>query len=111
PPKHPPGRQPPLRQQRPDQRERQREDGVLELDHLQDDREAAHPLHNPNSFQIPSTLRFTASSMTMSGGQGRWKPSLGHLAVASMPIFAPKFGSGAAWSSWSTGPFVKMISR
>src|ERR1700731_2448089 len=64
----------------------------------------------PSSFASVFHLLFTRdlvfSSIRISSGQGRVKPSLAHLRVASMPIFEPKFGSRDAWSSESTGPSV-----
>src|SRR6266852_2085075 len=58
----------------------------------------------PKSFHFWSTSDFVFSSIRISSGQGRVKPSAGHFRVASMPIFEPKFGSREAWSSESTGP-------
>src|SRR5664279_1386963 len=49
----------------------------------------AFPYSNPNSFHLFVTLAFVASSMRISSGQGRVKPSVGHLRVASTPIFDP----------------------
>jgi hypothetical protein len=43
----------------------------------------------PNSFHFLSTSALVFSSIWISSGQGRVKPSLGHLLVASMPIFDP----------------------
>ncbi len=42
-----------------------------------------------SAFHLPSTSSLVFESMTISSGQGREKPSLGHLRVASMPIFEP----------------------
>ena len=52
------------------------------------------PAHSiPNSFtsfaHLLSTSVLVLASMTISSGQGRMKPSLAHLRVASMPIFEP----------------------
>jgi hypothetical protein len=48
---------------------------------------------NPNSFasffHLLSTRALVLESMRISSGQGRVKPSLAHLRVASMPIFDP----------------------
>ena len=44
---------------------------------------------NPNSFHRFVTCALVFSSMRISSGQGRLKPSLGHLRVASTPIFEP----------------------
>jgi hypothetical protein len=44
---------------------------------------------SPNSFHFLSTSALVFSSIWISSGQGRVKPSLGHLRVASMPIFDP----------------------
>ena len=54
---------------------------------------------------------FTISSILMSGGQGRLKPSPGNFFVASMPSLLPLAISLVAWSSTSAGPLVKMLSR
>ncbi len=47
----------------------------------------------PNSFasafHLLSTRDFVLASITISSGQGRVKPSVGHLRVASMPILEP----------------------
>ena len=47
----------------------------------------------PNSFasafHLLSTRDFVFASIRISSGQGRVKPSVGHLRVASMPIFDP----------------------
>jgi hypothetical protein len=43
----------------------------------------------PANFQSSSTRRRTSGDMRMTSGQGRVKPSSGHLRVASMPIFEP----------------------
>jgi hypothetical protein len=43
----------------------------------------------PSSFHFLSTRALVLSSIRISSGQGRLKPSLGHLRVASMPIFEP----------------------
>ena len=45
--------------------------------------------YNPACFHNSSTRRFTSSRMPITPGQGRVKPSPGHLRVASMPIFEP----------------------
>ena len=42
------------------------------------------------------TWAFVFSSIRISSGQGRVNPSLGHLRVASTPIFEPKSGSREA---------------
>ena len=44
---------------------------------------------SPSSFHFLSTSALVFSSIRISSGQGRVKPSLGHLRVASMPIFDP----------------------
>jgi len=46
-------------------------------------------LSSPSSFHFLSTSALVFSSIWISSGQGRVKPSLGHLRVASMPIFDP----------------------
>jgi hypothetical protein len=62
------------------------------------------PYSIPNSFHIRSTFAFTSADILISAGQGRVKPSVGHLRVASIPILGPKLGRREAWSSESTGP-------
>ncbi len=47
------------------------------------------PYSIPSSFHFLSTSALVFSSIRISSGQGRVKPSLGHLRVASMPIFEP----------------------
>ena len=47
------------------------------------------PISLASVFHLPSTRAFVFSSIRISSGQGRLKPSLGHLRVASMPIFEP----------------------
>src|SRR5260370_8337279 len=64
----------------------------------------------PISLHLLSTSALVLASIRISSGQGRLKPSVGHLRVASMPIFEPKFGSREAWSSDSTGPHLNSIS-
>src|SRR5580765_5190073 len=54
--------------------------------------------HLPKSF---STFAFTLSSILMSGGQGRLKPSPGNFFVASMPSLLPLAISLVAWPSTS----------
>ena len=39
-----------------------------------------------NAFHLPSTNAFVFASMTISSGQGRVKPPVGHLRVASISI-------------------------
>src|SRR5581483_9440723 len=51
------------------------------------DRPLPHP--SPNSFHRFVTRALVASSMRISSGQWRVKPSVGHLRVASTPIFDP----------------------
>ena len=46
-------------------------------------------ISTPPLFHNSSTRRFTSSDMRISPGQGRVKPSPGHLRVASTPIFEP----------------------
>ena len=58
-----------------------------------------------------STFAFTLSSILMSGGQARLKPSPGIFFVASMPSLLPMAISLVAWSRTSAGPLVKMLSR
>ena len=41
------------------------------------------------AFHLLSTNAFVFASITISSGQGRVKPSVGHLRVASMPILEP----------------------
>src|SRR6267142_674845 len=60
----------------------------------------------PKSFHFLSTCALVFSSIRISSGQGRVKPSVGHLRVASIPILEPKLGRREAWSSESTGPRV-----
>ena len=43
----------------------------------------------PSSFHFLSTRALVFSSIRISSGLGRVKPSLDHLRVASMPIFEP----------------------
>ncbi len=54
-----------------------------------------HFYSSPNSlaraFHLRSTSAFVLASITISSGQGRVKPSVGHFLVASIPIFDPKF--------------------
>lgn len=45
----------------------------------------------PSSFHFLSTSVFVFSSIRISSGHGRVNPSVGHLRVASIPIFEPKF--------------------
>jgi len=47
------------------------------------------PYPMPNAFQIASTRCLTSGLISMTSGQGRVKPSSGHLRVASTPIFEP----------------------
>src|ERR1017187_10630365 len=54
------------------------------------------PHSSPNSFHRFVTCAFVFSSMRISSGHGRVKPSLGHLRVASTPIFEPKSGKREA---------------
>src|ERR1017187_8684524 len=51
-----------------------------------------------------STFSRVLKSLTISSGHGRVNPSVGHLRVASTPIFEPKSWMRAAWSDESTGP-------
>src|SRR5262249_28695794 len=53
-----------------------------------------HPISYsiPNSFHFLSTSARVFSSIRISSGQGRVKPSAGHLRVASIPILEPKLG-------------------
>ncbi|GEM_PF-1825575 len=44
---------------------------------------------SPACFQSSSTRRCTSGVMRITSGQGRVKPSSGHLRVASTPIFEP----------------------
>ena len=48
-----------------------------------------HSYSSPSSFHFLSTNVLVFSSMRISSGQGRLKPSLDHLRVASIPIFDP----------------------
>src|ERR1035441_4003428 len=69
-----------------------------------------HPYQAP--FPNSESIFFrTASSILMSGGQARLKPSPGIFFVASKPILLPMAISLVAWSSTSDGPLVKMLSR
>ena len=52
--------------------------------------------YRPNCFHNASILFFTSGSILISSGQGRVKPSEGHLHVASTPIFEPKLGKPVA---------------
>ena len=45
--------------------------------------------YSPSLLHIASTFAFVAESMRSISGQGRVKPSAGHLRVASMPILLP----------------------
>src|ERR1700683_1511858 len=47
---------------------------------------------SPSSFHFLSTSALVFSSIRISSGQGRVKPSLGHLRVASLAIFDPELG-------------------
>src|SRR3970282_2085765 len=62
------------------------------------------PSYNPSFSHFPSTSALMRGSMRSSSGQGRVKPSVGHLRVASTPIFEPKFGRRLEGASESTGP-------
>ena len=42
-----------------------------------------------SDFHLLSTNAFVLQSITILSGQGRVKPSVGHLRVALMPIFEP----------------------
>src|SRR4051794_40912045 len=55
--------------------------------------------YSPAFFHKSSTRFFTSPLISITPGQGRVKPSLGHLRVASIPIFDPKFARRLAWSS------------
>src|SRR6202041_3445679 len=59
-----------------------------------------------NAFHLPSTNALVFASITISSGQGRGKPSVGHLRVASMPIFEPQLARREAWSGEATGAGV-----
>ena len=50
---------------------------------------AAPSAYSPARFHRSSTRRFTSSDMAITPGQGRVKPSSGHLRVASMPTLEP----------------------
>src|ERR1035441_2771992 len=67
--------------------------------------------HKPAIFHNSSTRFFTSGDISITPGQGRVKPSVGHLRVASIPIFEPKFGRRLEWSSESTGPSANSMSR
>lgn len=45
--------------------------------------------YNPDFFHNSSTRFFTSGDISITPGQGRVKPSAGHLRVASIPIFEP----------------------
>ena len=45
--------------------------------------------YNPARFHSSSTFFFTSADISIRPGQGRVKPSVGHLRVASIPIFEP----------------------
>jgi hypothetical protein len=64
--------------------------------HARLDHTFLHRYSIPKSFHFLSTSALVFSSIRISSGQGRLKPSLGHLRVASMPIFEPKLGSREA---------------
>src|SRR5712692_727078 len=51
---------------------------------------SCHVLSSASDFHRASTLFFVASSINISSGHGRVKPSDAHLRVASIPIFDPK---------------------
>jgi len=51
---------------------------------------------SPRVAHIASTFFFTSGSILISSGQGRVKPSEGHLRVASTPILEPKLGKRGA---------------
>src|SRR5437588_12986636 len=67
----------------------------------------------PNSlakaFHFESTSDFVFASMVISSGQGRAKPSVDHLRVASTPILEPSFGRREAWARESMGPRVQWV--
>jgi len=49
----------------------------------------SNPSSLANAFHFPFTTALVFSSIRISSGQGRVKPSLAHLRVASTPIFEP----------------------
>jgi len=52
--------------------------------------------HIPKLFQRDATRALVCSSTSISSGQGRAKPSVAHLRVASIPILEPKSCKRAA---------------
>ena len=62
-------------------------------------------------LSIASIFPRVASSILISGGHGRLKPSPGSFFVASMPSLLPLAISLVAWSSTSDGPWVSPRGR
>src|SRR5882672_7812003 len=58
--------------------------------------QSAHQDPNCKLFQMDWIRAFVFSSMRISSGHGLAKPSVGHLRVASIPIFEPKSCKRAA---------------
>src|SRR5208282_4902135 len=64
-----------------------------------------------SSFIARSAAATAPGSERISSGHGRGNPSSGRLRVASIPTFAPRFGTGFEIDSWSTGPCESSKSR
>ena len=120
----PQARQPPRGQEHAGVGEGQGEGRLVESDGVQKQRdlpgqgpggpEALQGLcrvHIPYWSHFSSTSRLISSLITTSGGHSLVLPSMGPLAVASMPILLPYLGTGVAWSRSSMGPSAKTTSR
>ena len=62
---------------------------LLEHPIAMDDGDHSIPNSFASAFHFPSTSARVSGSITISSGQGRVKPSVDHLRVASIPIFDP----------------------
>ena len=73
--------------------EREREYALLKPDGVQEPRDSLEQAvgrgYIPSFGHFSSTSRLISSLMTISGGHSRLKPSMGPLAVASMPTLLP----------------------
>src|SRR3990172_7385784 len=88
----------------------QGEDGVLELDRVQEvAKRAGH--YRPYSCQRFVTSERISSLITISSGHGWPMPSSEVFSVASMPILPPNRWRSAAWSRSSIGPSTMTMSR
>ena len=89
-----PQRRPPVRgKDHPGVGEREREDALLKLNGVQKPRDSFEQTvgrgYIPSFGHFSSTSRLISSLMTISGGHSRLSPSMGPLAVASMPTLLP----------------------